>query len=354
VSVSNFSGQIAKIRSNRPLPRHVRRDVYLHRGGIEFTVSHRRRVGCSQTSAMRLDASEIARYLSCPDEGARLESDSEGLRCVRCSRLFRFLKPNLLEILPSRPVTISSSEVPSGYETAYSRSYSRIWEPSDDAIPWGASESSSVTSARRRERQAEEALRLLRDAPGDADGVFCDLSAGAGHTTFAAAPRCRLVFHCDLSVAAVHYASARATRMGFKNMVIVRADYFRPPFLNSVQRLTCLDSLIRGPWHDIRLLANIRQALAPGGSAVVDFHNWWHNPLRRLGLLRQNFGENRSYTRSEVLQLLRQAGIDEFTVRAFVQEADSNSLPTRVLSRLMPATRFVVRMISQGPSMPHV
>jgi SAM-dependent methyltransferase len=220
-----------------------------------------------------------------------------------------------------------------------------VWQTSDDVIPWGASESSSVTSTRRRERQAEEALRLLRDAPGDADGVFCDLSAGAGHTTFAAAPHCRLVFHCDLSVAAVRYASAKATRMGLKNMVIVRADYFRPPFLHSVQHLTCLDSLIRGPWHDIQLLANIRQALAPGGSAVVDFHNWWHNPLRRLGLLNQDFGENRSYTRSEVLQLLRHAGIDEFVVSTFVQEDDSSSLLTRVLSRLKPATRFVVRLL---------
>ena len=323
----------------------MRSDVYLRRGGIKFTDSHSRKAGCSQTPAIHLDASEIARYLSCPDEGARLESGSDGLRCVRCSRLFRFQKSNLLEILPSRPVTISGSEVPSEYETAYSQSYTRVWQTSDDVIPWGASESSSVTSTRRRERQAEEALRLLRDAPGDADGVFCDLSAGAGHTTFAAAPHCRLVFHCDLSVAAVRYASAKATRMGLKNMVIVRADYFRPPFLHSVQHLTCLDSLIRGPWHDIQLLANIRQALAPGGSAVVDFHNWWHNPLRRLGLLNQDFGENRSYTRSEVLQLLRHAGIDEFVVSTFVQEDDSSSLLTRVLSRLKPATRFVVRLL---------
>jgi hypothetical protein len=80
------------------------------------------------------------------------------------------------------------------------------------------------------------------------DGVYCDLSAGAGHTTFAAARQSRLVFHCDLSVTAVHYASTKAARMGLENMVIVRADYFRPPFLNSIQQLTCLDSLIRGPW----------------------------------------------------------------------------------------------------------
>ena len=295
---------------------------------------------------MPLDPAEIARYLSCPDEGASLTPVSGGLRCARCSRIFPFQKPNLLEILPAKPIAISTSEVPAGYENAYLQAYSRMWESRNDALPWGASETSSAKIVQRRERHTEEVLRLLQDVPGDADGVFCDLSAGAGHTTFAAARRSRLVFHCDLSVTAVHYASAKATRLGLENMVILRSDYFRPPFLNSIQHLTCLDSLIRGPWHDIRLLANIRQALAPGGTAVVDFHNWWHNPLRRLGLLPENFGENRSYTKSEVLQLLKQAGIDEVVVGTFIQEADAQRLSARVLARLLPATRFMVRLTS--------
>jgi len=295
---------------------------------------------------MLLDPAEIARYLSCPDEGASLTPVSGGLRYDRCSRIFPFQKPNLLEILPAKPIAISTSEVPAGYENAYLQAYSRVWESRNDALPWGASETSSARTMRRRERHTEEVLRLLQDVPGDADGVFCDLSAGAGHTTFAAARRSRPVFHCDLSVTAVHYASAKATRLGLENMVILRSDYFRPPFLNSIQHLTCLDSLIRGPWHDIRLLANIRQALAPGGTAVVDFHNWWHNPLRRLGLLPENFGENRSYTKSEVQQLLKQAGIDEVVVGAFIQEADAQRLSARVLARLLPATRFMVRLTS--------
>jgi SAM-dependent methyltransferase len=248
--------------------------------------------------------------------------------------------------LPSKPVAISTSEVPSEYESAYTQAYSRVWESSDEVLPWA--ETSSAKTVKRRERHTEEVFRLLREAPGDADGVFCDLSAGAGHTTFVAARHSRLVFHCDLSVAAVHYASAKATRMGLENMVIVHADYFRPPFLNSIQQLTCLDSLIRGPWHEARLLASVRQSLAPGGAAVVDFHNWWHNPLRRLGLLRQNFGENRSYSRKEVVQLLKQAGIDEFAVSSFIQEADSQRLSATVLRRLLPATRFMVRLTSQA------
>jgi SAM-dependent methyltransferase len=293
---------------------------------------------------MRPDPAEIARYLSCPDEGEPLAPASGALQCIRCSRHFPFQRPNLLEILPSEPVKISVSELPAEYGNDYVQSYSPTWTTLGDELPWGAPETSSAKTERRRKRHTEEAFRMLFDAPGPADEVFCDLSAAAGHTTFVAAQHCRLVFHCDLSVAAVRYASAKATRTGAENMVIVRADYLRPPFRNSIQLLTCFDSLIRGPWHELRLLANIRRALARGGRAVVDFHNWWHNPLRRLGLLRQNFGDNRSYTRKEVLQLLRQAGIDEFAVSTYVQEANPQWLPTKLLERLMPATRFMVRL----------
>jgi hypothetical protein len=110
---------------------------------------------------MGLDPAEIARYLSCPDEGSPLVPGSGGLRCALCARTFPFQKPNLLEILPSEPIAISPSEVPSGYEDAYIQAYSRQWESRDDAIPWGASESSSPKAAKRRERHTEEVLRLL-------------------------------------------------------------------------------------------------------------------------------------------------------------------------------------------------
>jgi SAM-dependent methyltransferase len=294
------------------------------------------------------DPTEIARYLACPDEAAPLAQGSSGLRCVRCSRVFPFRKPNLLEILPSKQVALSTSEVPSEYESAYTQAYSGAWESSDDALPFGANETSSPKIMKRREHHTEEVFRLLREAGGDGNGAFCDLSAGAGHTTFVAARYSPLVFHCDLSVAAVRYASAKAARMGLDNMMIVHADYFRPPFQNSIQQLTCLDSLIRGPWHEAQLLASIRQSLAPGGTAVVDFHNWWHNPLRRLGLLRQNFGENRSYSRREVLQLLKQAGFGEFAMSGFIQEADPQRLSARVLRRVLPATRLMVRLTSSA------
>jgi SAM-dependent methyltransferase len=291
---------------------------------------------------MRFEWDEVARYLSCPDDGAVVQYQGDTLQCGACARLLP-LRDNFVEMLPSGPVEIPEPEMPAEYRQGYLQAWSQRWEKDEAALPFGAPEGLSPKMRGVRERQTAEVLRsvLLETGPANCREMFCDLSAGAGHTTFAAAREFRLVFHCDLSVAAVRYASAAAKRTGVNNLVVVRADYFRPPFRDSVQRMTCLDSLIRGPWHELRLLASIRQALAPSGAAVVDFHNWWHNPLRRMGLLPQNFGENRSYTRREVLSLLAQAGIKGFELGAFFQEGDWGRWP--ILRSLVPATRFVVR-----------
>jgi SAM-dependent methyltransferase len=299
---------------------------------------------------MRPDPAEIARYLFCPDDGVQLAPSTNGLQCTGCWREFRFVKPNLLEIMPSSPADVA--DMPDWYAEAYRKAYSWTWE-GDEGLPQDAPELETSPTDKRRERQAEEALRLLQDVGSRLDGVFCDLSAGAGHTTFAAARYARLVFHCDLSVDAVQRASFRAARMGVVNIVAVRADYFRPPFRESVNQLTSLDSLIRGPWHELRLLSSIRQALAPGGCALVDFHNWWHNPVRRVGLLRQNFGRNRSYRRKQVEQLVKQAGITEFTVSGFFQEADPRNFPGKILRHLIPPTRLLVQWrVAKQPSKP--
>lgn len=85
---------------------------------------------------MRPDLAEIANRLSCPDDATPLAPASDGLRCVHCSRVFPFQPPNLLEILPSKPTEISSSEIPPGYGHAYLQAYSQVWKADDDAKPW--------------------------------------------------------------------------------------------------------------------------------------------------------------------------------------------------------------------------
>lgn len=291
---------------------------------------------------MQFDWTDVAQYLSCPDDGAAVQHKGDALQCLACARRFPLREANLVEMLPCEPLKIPAQELPAEYRQEYLQAFAQKWAENDAVLPFGAPEALSPKQQRVRERQTAEVLHavLVGTVRPDERAVVCDLSAGAGHTTFAAAQECRLVFHCDLSLAAVRYASAAAKRKGLNNMVIVRADYFRPPFRNCIQHLSCLDSLIRGPWHELRLLESIRHALAPDGVAVVDFHNWWHNPLRRMGLLPQNFGQNRSYTRQGVLRLLGDAGIDDFELGAFFQEGDLSRWPS--LQRVVPPTRFVV------------
>lgn len=83
----------------------------------------------------------------------------------------------------------------------------------------------------------------------------------------------------------------------------------------------------------------------------MDFHNWWHNPLRRLGFLPNNFMGNKSYTRKELTSLLSSSGIGEFDTRPFVQEVDPRAAPGKILARFFPATRLMVRLAGANASL---
>jgi len=171
------------------------------------------------------------------------------------------------------------------------------------------------------------------------DRILCDVSAGVGDYALSYARHFKWVLHCDLSVDALCYALARSRRMGLQNVFFLRVDYFALPFRRSIDRLLCLDTLIRGEDHEKALLNQIQRAISDEGHAIVDFHHWWHNPLRRLGLLRQNFGANRSYTRSGAEGLMRECGIRGQRLVRFCQELEAPF--SKGLSWLLPATRLL-------------
>jgi SAM-dependent methyltransferase len=287
---------------------------------------------------------EITLLLGCPDDGAMMAPCASGLRCKRCRRFYPMLSTNILELLPSRPVAFPERSELALYREGYRSEFFRPSEIRADAKAWGAPEARSRRWLRSKERQASEVFHFLRKETCESNLVFCDLSAGAGYCTFRAAREYRVVFHCDLSMDALAYASAKAKTSGLENIIFIHADYFQPPFRNTIDHLTCLDTLIRGTWHETKLLKSIQSVLTAGGAAVVDFHNWWHNPLRRLGLLPDNFVGNKSYTRKELRGLLASSGIGQFETRPFIQEVDSRRAPGKALARFIPPTRLMVRM----------
>jgi len=190
--------------------------------------------------------------------------------------------------------------------------------------------------------------RLLgKLSPDGTPSILCDLTGGSGHYTLALANQYDHVFHCDLDPASLFYTAKKAEAAGLRNMTFLRVDYMQPPFRRSIGDLLCLDTLIRGPEHELRLLRSIRGILRPGGSAVVDFHNWWHNPLRRLGLLKENFRNGKSYGVLEVKRLLNAAGYTGYHYASYRQEIARSRHASRLL-RMVPPTRLMFRLTVNG------
>lgn len=287
---------------------------------------------------------ELLPILTCPDDHGALRESGDGLECAGCGRRFPVLAPNLVELLPRVEALRDDG---SAYSADYLAERSREFVFRADAEAWGAPEGRPEPWVERKYRQVEAVRELLLDGE-PSEGVMCDFSAGAGYYTFAYARDWRYVLHCDLSVDGLAYAHRKAERLGLRNILFVRMDYLRPPFRGTLDRVVCLDSLIRGEAHEKRLLGTIRRALRPGGAAVVDFHNWWHNPIRRLGLLRNNFGPNRSYAAREVRRLLAEAGVAAPQYVPFHQETAGNALVRGLLRRVLPPTRLVYRFGAGG------
>lgn len=292
---------------------------------------------------MAISFADVAGLLCCPDDGNKLSHAGGELQCEACERRFPVYGENLIEVLPRRQHELPSS-ISSDYREAYKAAFVQKYQDDEDSVAWGAEESITSSWSLKRRRQVEFMRPLITEGNKRSDTVLCDISAGAGYYTLAYSQLFWLVLHCDLSVDNLSYARRKAQSLGIQNVFFVRADYFAPPFRNSLDRVLCVDTLIRGEAHEAVLLQSIAKSLNEGGFAVVDFHNWWHNPLRRLGFLRNNFGKNRSYTKRELNHLLGSRHIAQLGFFSFIQELSGNGTGRSLLRRILPATRFVLRI----------
>jgi SAM-dependent methyltransferase len=266
--------------------------------------------------------------LRCPDDGGELSFPSEGLlRCALCRRQFPATGGDMVSLVGLQPGCIDTSP-------HYQQDYLAARQEMSPVEGWRLPE----PAFKFKRRQVRDVATLLGPAAGD--GVVCDFSAGPGYYTLEYARTWRWVIHCDLCLAALEAVRRSAHQQGLTNILFVRMDYFRPPFSGSLQRILCLDTLARGERHEQALLRAILHSLAPAGNAIVDFHNWWHNPLRRMGLLPDNYIHNRSYARHELAPLLHAAGIARYECFPFYQELDTVS---SLVTRILPPTRWMYR-----------
>jgi SAM-dependent methyltransferase len=301
---------------------------------------------CSSTildsAAPSTDFSPLTGVLSCPDDGAILHCRSENIECSACRRRFPIANDGVADLRPLRALEIDSNKN-GAYWQEYIREFYRPYGSGPNAIAWGAPEIADSGWIRKRLRQVLAVRPLIVDTKISKKQILCDIAAGAGYYTMSYATSFRFVLHCDLSIDNLSYASRKAKRLGIGNVFFLRIDYFWAPFHGSLDRVICFDTLIRGEDHELALLKSIRSTLQRDGRAVVDFHSWWHNPLRRLGLLPQNFGENRSYTRRGAEKILQAAGILQAESFAFHQELAHGSRARHLLVKALPSTRLVYR-----------
>lgn len=293
----------------------------------------------------------IQHFLSCPDDGQPLHLAAAQLLCKGCGRGFPLHEENLAEVLPSRPVRLPAC-ASADYYSAYLKLFEQQFHEDNACLAWGAEETATPAWIRKRRRQVLAMEPLVAEGIDRSASVLCDIAAGAGYYTFAYARYFRFVLHCDLSVENLSYARRKARERKLENVFFLRIDYFQPPFRRSLDSVLCLDTLIRGEKYDLLLLKSIATCLKPTGKAFVDFHNWWHNPLRRVGILPENFRSNKSYRRAETEDLLRTADFREATVFSFVQEFDPGSRLDKVCAKMLPSTRIIYRVGggSIGPS----
>jgi SAM-dependent methyltransferase len=291
---------------------------------------------------MRDSIEKLVANLCCPDDQKSLRLRNKVVECCGCGRIYPIWDGEIIELLPKKPAEPQSNPE---YAVDYQRKFHQNFENREDSIAWGVREARSPSWRLHRERQARAVLSILqRDRAPLQDLILCDVSAGVGDYTLSYAQHFKWVLHCDLSIDALRHASGRFRRMGLENVFFLRADYFALPFSRSIDCLLCLDTLVRGEEHEKALLCKIQRALTDQGLAIIDFHHWWHNPLRRLGLLRQNFGNNRSYGRSGAEGLIRECGIEDWRLFRFYQELEPGGMYSKALSWILPATRLVYEL----------
>lgn len=284
-----------------------------------------------------MDVTSMYKLFACADDGTALVVDGRKLLCPGCERSYPVYDGRVVEILPSKPTPV---EADNEYQQGYRQEFCREFKRNPTALAWGAPESFQPAWCRRRTRQVDFVGGLLEPAK---NSILCDISAGAGYYTRTYASQFEVVLHCDLSVDNLSYNLERVEKGKHDNIIFVRADYFRLPLRRGVDRLLCFDTLIQGPQHETALLASIAGALRSNGFALVDFHNWYHNPLRRIGLLPANFPPG-SYGRRAAADLITKAGAGRPDYFPFRQEFEPESVIGHFLGPLIPPTRHIFRV----------
>ncbi|MGK2862374.1 MAG: methyltransferase domain-containing protein [Chitinophagaceae bacterium] len=247
---------------------------------------------------MRTDKIKIIQeYVSCPDCKAPIRFETSHFTCTECQRHFPYSE-GILEMLPVKPVHYAFDQRSAYHEKIYNTLFNTKKENANMENSWAPPELVDPKWLRKKLYHVNFIKSLIEKNTIERK-TFCDFSGGSGYYTFEFHKMFDWIFHCDLSIESMLYMMKKAEKQNINNMIFIRTDYTQPPFNNSLDLLYCGDSLIYSPYHEGLVLSGMKQSLKEGGYAIFDFHNWWHNPLRRMGLMKNHFGECYSYSKKQ-------------------------------------------------------
>lgn len=205
----------------------------------------------------------VINYFACPNDGGYLMVSSHSLVCKTCNEKFKIINENTVDLISKNSPT-ELDFVTDWYRKFYF-----------DTKKTGASNLPSSLQhttflEKRRIGYVIQALKIIKKFTKDQ--IVCDIGAGRGDYSVLLANEASLTFHCDLDMKSINTAREEANRLGLKNIVFVRCDYFHLPFrLNSIPFITCFGSLFRGKDHDVRALKQLSRTIKNDGIIFVNF-----------------------------------------------------------------------------------
>ncbi|MDO9084684.1 MAG: hypothetical protein Q7U53_00645 [Anaerolineaceae bacterium] len=285
------------------------------------------------------------RLLICPDDNTEIIFENDKLLCPSCGRYFEIIDHKIINMLPKEPSNFMVQQNKSYYE-GYIKEFIKPFQLNENSFAWGAPEIVPEGWKKKRFREVS-LLKELLNFKWKGDRIYlCDFSGGAGYYTLSYSDLFSCVLHCDLSIDSLSYTYLKSKLLGIENILFIRMDYFSPCVKN-MDTSICLDTLIRGKEHETFLLTKLIKSIQTNGQVIVDFHNYFHNPLRRLGLLKENFSNNKSYTRKEIIDFLSSNFQYQYQLEPFIQEISQKNIFNNTIIRfLFPATRYLVRIFS--------
>jgi SAM-dependent methyltransferase len=249
--------------------------------------------------------------LRCPDDGHDLSwRKNKSLECVRCRRTFPIFSDNVVELLPSKPYPVEQL-VDEKYLTTYIRLLESKFEWNPFALGWGdlsAAPKGYQAFVRKERGVIEECLGK------NLQGLFCDVSGGAGNYSLYFANVASLVVHCDLDVDSINCAYEKSKERS-KNILFVRCDHLQLPFAqNTFDSMICTDTIERGYPYEVRLLAEISRCLKPHGRFVVDCHNKLRTSYFPFFKTKS---KNGGYNYAELQKIFSRLNLDCYEIKAF-------------------------------------